>query len=318
MIETYERPDPITREEILQVIREGYENGKEAATAGVVADYIPELARADGKDFGICIRCADGDTVSFGQTKTRFSIQSISKVINLALALKFLGFREVFSHVQLEPSGDPFNSIIKLDTVNDFPFNPMINAGAIEVVNLLAEEFAFEDILAFAREFCMDDEIVLNEAVYASESETGDRNRAIAYLLKSKGVLRGDPDKTLDLYFRMCSLNVNAESLANMGLILAQGGQNPFTGKHLLHPHYVRTLKSLMLTCGMYDESGAFGVLAGLPSKSGVGGGIVSAVTAKQLGIGTYGPALNEKGNSIGGIAALNHISHRLHLNIFG
>ena len=315
---TYERPgfDLSDPAEIRRVIREGYENGLEAAKAGKPADYIPELAKADGSDLGICVLGPEGGPISFGEVEKRFSIQSISKVINLAAALKFIGFRETFSHVGMEPTGDAFNSIIKLDTVSDKPFNPMINAGAIQVVSMLTNVTDFDGMLEFARALCMDGDIVLNEAVYRSEFETGDRNRAIAYILRSKGVLQGDPGKTLDLYFKMCSLNVNAQSLARMGLLIANNGKNPETGKHLLDPGYVRTIKSLMFTCGMYDESGEFGVRVGLPSKSGVGGGIVSAVTGRW-GIGVYGPALNEKGNSAGGIAALQHISHLLKLNVF-
>ncbi len=317
---TYERPkfDVNDPEEIRRVIREAYENGLESARSGGgrPADYIPELAKADGSDFGICVRSIDGETIAFGETEKRFSIQSISKVVNLAAALKFFGFRETFSHVQMEPSGDEFNSILKLDTVSDLPFNPMINAGAIQVASMLSNIMDFDDMLAFARAFCMDDAITLNEAVYRSESETGDRNRAIAYLLKSKGILQGEPDKTLDLYFKMCSLNVNADSLARMGLLLANGGANPFTGRHLLHPGYIRTIRSLMYTCGLYNESGAYGVLVGIPSKSGVGDGITAAVSGRW-GIGTYGPALNAKGNSVGGLAALQHLSHLLRLNMF-
>jgi len=258
----------------------------------------------------------DGETIAFGETEKRFSIQSISKVINLAAALKHLGFRETFSHVRMEPSGDPFNSILKLDTVSQYPSNPMINAGAIQVMSMLSNIMEFDDLLDFAKAFCMDEDIVLNEAVYRSEAETGDRNRAIVYLLKSKGVLQGEPEKTLDLYFRMCSLNVNAKTLANMGLLLANGGQNPFTGRHIIHPGYIRTIQSLMYTCGLYDESGEYGVLVGIPSKSGVGGGIVASVPGRW-GIGTYGPALNAKGNSAGGISALQHMSHLLRLNVF-
>lgn len=315
---TYEQPsfDVNDPSEIKRVIKEAYENGLEAAKSGKAADYIPELAKADPNDFGICVIGANGDQITFGEVEKRFSIQSISKIINLAAALKFLGFRETFSHVGMEPSGDSFNSILKLDTVSDIPFNPMINAGAIQVVSMLSNIMDFYDLLGFAKELCMDEDIKMNEAVYRSESETGDRNRAIAYLLKSKGVLQGDPDVTLDLYFRMCSLNVNAKTLAKLGLILSNRGQNPFNGKHTIHPGYVRTIKSLMFSCGMYDESGEFGVLVGIPSKSGVGGGIVSVVN-DFCGIGTYGPSLNKKGNSAGGIAALQHISHLLKLNTF-
>ncbi len=316
---TYERPefDAGDPKEIRRVIEEAYVNGKEAAKNGKAADYIPELAKADPEDFGICVKSLDGETIAFGEVEKRFSIQSISKVINLAAALKYLGFRETFSHVHMEPSGDAFNSILKLDTVSDLPFNPMINAGAIQVMSMLSNFMDFEDLMEFARAFCMDEEITLNEAVYRSEAETGDRNRAIVYLLKSKGVLQGDPDKTLDLYFKMCSLNVNAKTLANMGLLLSNKGQNPFTGKYIIHPGYIRTIRSLMFTCGMYDESGEYGVLVGVPSKSGVGGGIAASVSGR-LGIGTYGPALNRKGNSVGGIAALQHMSHLLQLNVFG
>ena len=315
---TYEQPEFDVNDpaEIRRVVGEAYENGLEAAKNGKVANYIPELAKADPNAFGICVIDANGERIEFGEVDKRFSIQSIGKVINLAASLKFLGHRETFAHVGMEPTGDAFNSILKLDTVSDLPFNPMINAGAIQVVSLIAEVMDFDELLEFSRAFCMDDGIVLNEAVYRSESETGDRNRSIAYLLKSKGVLKGDAEKVLDLYFRMCSLNVNAKSLANMGLLLAHGGMNPFTGKHIIHPGYVRTIKTLMFTCGMYDESGEFGVLVGIPSKSGVGGGIMSSV-GKRFGIGTYGPALNAKGNSAGGMAALQHISHLLKLNIF-
>ena len=315
---TYEQPDFDVNDpgEIRRVLEEAYANGRERAPGGKVADYIPELAKADPGDFGLCVRSMTGETIALGETEKRFSIQSISKVINLAAALKFLGFRETFSHVMMEPSGDAFNSILKLDTASDLPFNPMINAGAIQVMSMLSNIMDFEELLGFARAFCMDGDIALNEAVYRSEAETGDRNRAIAWLLKSKGVLRGEPEKTLDLYFRMCSLNVNAKTLANMGLLIANRGQNPFTGKHILHPGYVRTIRALMFTCGLYDESGEYGVLVGIPSKSGVGGGITASVSGRW-GIGTYGPALNPKGNSIGGVAALQHISHLLRLNVF-
>ncbi|MBP5280482.1 MAG: glutaminase A [Erysipelotrichaceae bacterium] len=309
----FDRNDP---QEIARVVEEAYINGKEESRKGKVADYIPELAKADENDFGICVKRLDGETFEFGDVEKRFSIQSISKVINLAASLKFLGFQETFSHVRMEPTGDAFNSILKLDTVDDHPFNPMINAGAIQVMSMLSNMFDFEDLLQFARKFCMDDGIVLNEKVYQSEYETGDRNRAITYLLKSKGVLQGDPHKTLDLYFKMCSLNVNARTLANMGLVLANGGQNPYNGKHIIHPGYLRTIKSLMYTCGLYDESGEYAVMVGIPSKSGVGGGIIGTVD-DRYGIGTYGPALNEKGNSVGGIAAMQQISHLLHLNVF-
>lgn len=283
---------------------------------GKVADYIPELARADAYAFGLVAQKTDGTVVACGDVDTRFSIQSVGKVISLAMALKLFDAEEVFSHVLMEPSGDSFSSIIKLDTKSDLPFNPMINAGAIQVVSLLANHVDFNDMLQFARYACMDPDIDLNEPVYRSEALTGDRNRAIAYLLKSKGVLMADPEQTLDLYFKLCSLNVTAKSLATMGLILANDGQNPLTGEHVIAPRHALAINSLMFTCGMYDGSGEFGVKVGIPAKSGVGGGISCSVKGR-MGIGVYGPALDEKGNSVGGLAALEYLSQALHLHVF-
>lgn len=299
-----------------QVFQEGYENGLEVIDTGKVANYIPALAKADPGKFGICGMLINGDTITKGDVETRFSMQSISKVINLAVALRTFGVDEVFQHVMMEPSGDEFNSIIKLDTKSSLPFNPMINAGAIQVVSMLVNKYSFEDMLEFAKELCMDPDITLNEEVYRSESETGDRNRAIAHLLKSKGVLQGDVQKTIDLYFKMCSLNVNAKTLAGLGLVLACDGINPFSREALIRPGYVRCIKSIMFTCGLYDYSGEFGVDVGVPAKSGVGGGIMCA-TKVPMGIGLWGPALDEHGNSVASVKAMEHISHRLHLHVF-
>ena len=307
---------PPTREEIINVFHKAYEIGLNAAREGSCADYIPELAKADPGAFGIYALNGEGKNLAFGDVETRFSIQSISKVITLAVSLKYRGFKDTFTHVMMEPSGDSFNSILKLDTKSNLPYNPTINAGAIQIVSLLADEFDFEDLMQFSRELCMDPDICLDEAIYHSERDTGDRNRAIAYLLKSKGVLQSDPDRTVDLYFRLCSLSVTARSLAGLGIILANGGKNPFTHDRWLAPVYVRTLKSIMFTCGEYDFSGEFGVKVGIPAKSGVGGGLVCAVKG-PYGIGLYGPALDRFGNSVAAVKAMEHISHRLGLHVF-
>ncbi|MBR0376691.1 MAG: glutaminase A [Firmicutes bacterium] len=293
-----------------------WEYGRQFLMDGKVADYIPELGKANPVYLGLCIKTKDGKTVEYGDVEQRFTMQSISKVVSLSVALQHVGFDRVFSKVMMEPSGDAFNSILKLDTASSRPYNPLINAGAIEVVSLLAPLFSFEQILSFTKELCLDDEITLNEAVYHSEERTGDRNRSIAYLLKSKDVLEGDPLAACDLYFRLCSMNVNARSLAGMGLVLANGGVSPATGERLLSAQVVRTVKTLMFTCGMYDGSGEFAVEVGLPAKSGVGGGIMSCVE-NQMGIGTYGPSLDEKGNSIGGGNTLKYLSRALHLHMF-
>ncbi|MDO4533275.1 MAG: glutaminase A [Coriobacteriia bacterium] len=297
-------------------LQKAYVKGCKVLGQGRVADYIPELARADAYAFGLVAQKTDGTVIACGDVDTRFSIQSVGKVMSLAMALKLFGTHEVFSHVLMEPSGDSFSSIIKLDTKSDLPYNPMINAGAIQVVSLLVNRLGFQDTLQFARYMCMDPDIDLNEPVYRSEAQTGDRNRAIAYLLKSKGVLMGDPEETLDLYFKLCSLNVTAKSLATMGLVLANDGQNPMTGEHVIAPPHARAINSLMFTCGMYDGSGEFGVKVGIPAKSGVGGGIACSVKGR-MGIGVYGPALDEKGNSVGGLAALEYLSQALHLHVF-
>jgi len=318
MHQTYEvEPFEVINDEIIEkVIKEGYENGLEVTHTGKVADYIPELSKYPQHDVGVCAMKSNGKVFAFGDHDKRFTIQSISKIPNLAFAFTKLGAREVFSHVMAEPTGDAFNSIIKLDTRADVPFNPMINAGAIQIISLLVNDYTFQEMLEFTRAICMDPDIDLNEAVYHSESETGYRNRAIAYLLKSKDVLMADPDKTLDAYFKLCSLNVTAKSLAGMGLVIACNGMDPIKGVRIIDAGYVKRLKSIMFTCGLYDYSGEYGLRVGIPSKSGVGGGI-SAAAKGPLGIGTYGPAVDSHGNSVAGLAAMEHISHRLRLHVF-
>ena len=304
------------REKRKRVFEEAYAIGLKAAPLGKVADYIPELAKADPNAFGIYMLDAEGENLAFGDVDTRFSVQSVGKVIILAAALNFLGFDETFSHVMMEPSGDSFNSILKLDTRSNLPFNPMINAGAIQTVSLLTDSVLFADLLDFARALCRDRDITVDERVFRSEFATGDRNRAIGYLLKSKGVLMSDPKRTVDLYFRMCSLSVSARSLAALGLVIANGGLDPIGGARLMSEDNARTIKSIMFTCGMYDYSGKYGVRVGVPSKSGVGGGLCCAAKG-PLGIGLYGPALDAFGNSKAAVKAMEHISRELKLHVF-
>lgn len=301
-----------------QFINDALDYGKQFIANGKVADYIPALAKANPLDLGICYLTTDGQCYTAGNVTQRFSIQSISKVLGLVIAIQTIGYEAVFETVKMEPSGDAFNSIIKLDTDSDIPFNPMINSGAIVVASLLVPFYDFSDILQRIRELCMDPDIHLNYEVYESEHATGFRNRSIGYLLKSKKVIgeKIDVEDVLDLYFKLCSLNVTAKSLAGFGLLLANNGIHPQTGKRLIDPLIVKTVKTLMLTCGMYDGSGEFAVRVGIPSKSGVGGGILSFVN-QQAGIGVYGPALDSKGNSIAGIEMLEYLSRHLHLHIF-
>lgn len=298
------------------VLEEALEIGQSYIAAGKCADYIPELGKQDKSKLGISVFTKGGERYSVGDTKKRFTIQSISKVVTLSLALQMLGFSRVFENMNMEPSGDAFNSLVKLDLASNKPFNPMINAGAIATIGYLVPEVTFEEMLDYTRKICLDEKIELDEKVFESEMSHCSRNKAIAYLLKSKGALESDVDICLDRYTRMCSLGVTAESLAGFGLVLANGGRHPETGDRLMEEKTVRVVKTIMLTCGMYDGSGEFAVRVGIPSKSGVGGGILSVVE-KEMGIGIYGPALDEKGNSIAGRHILEYLSRVLKLHIF-
>lgn len=304
------------RKEIQAILEEAMEKGREQIPYGEVASYIPELSKANKNHLGLCICTKDGRKYSMGDTNVRFTIQSISKIITLAVALEAYGFDKVFDKVDVEPSGEAFNSLIDLDLSSNKPFNPMINSGALTVTSLLLPKTTFSEMKLFARKLCMDPEIELDKDVYHSEKANISRNRAIAYLLESKGIIENDVEDTLDLYTKMCSLSVTAESLANLGLILANDGIDPNTGTRLLKTSTVHTIKTIMLTCGMYDSSGEFAVYVGIPTKSGVGGGLVSTVD-KEMGIGVFSPSLDEKGNCIAGRPLLQHLSRELKLHIF-
>lgn len=291
--------------------------GRQAAENGKVATYIPELGKADKKAVGICLRTAAGDNYTAGDVESRFSIQSISKVISLAAAIENCGYDAVFERVGVEPSGESFNSLVELDINQNRPYNPMINSGAITVSSILTNYMTYEDMLEYARRICLDPDIQINRPVYESEMENISRNKAIAYLLESKDILKSSVERSLMFYTKMCSMNVTAQSLANLGLVLAADGCSPLDGKRLMDSRTVRLVKTIMLTCGMYDESGEFAVKVGMPAKSGVGGGLL-AVADRQMGIGIYGPALDYRGNSAAGSAILEYISESMNLHMFG
>ena len=285
-------------------------------SSGRVATYIPELSKADPNRFGAYIALQSGKFVCAGDWEARFTMQSISKVVSLLLALQTAGYGKVFEKVGMEPTGDPFNSMIRLETSAPTPSNPMINAGAIVVVSCIDCKDPVGEVLSLIRRLCGNSGIGCDEAVYRSEKQQGMRNRAMAYLLKGEGILEGDVEQVLDLYFRMCSISVDCRDLARLGLVLACDGINPRTGERLVESWEVRIVKTLMLTCGLYDSSGAFAVKVGVPSKSGVGGGLVSCVEG-EMGIGICGPALDEKGNSVGAQRMMEYLSHQLNLHLF-
>ena len=299
-----------------EILKHAVEEARKMTHLGKTASYIPELGRVNKEYLGVCVCTGDGQYYQYGDADIRFTIQSISKVISLAVALERCGFDKTFDRVGMEPSGDSFDSLVKLDLTSDYPSNPMINSGAIAVASHLASDVSFERMLQFTRLLCMDEAIELNERAYHSEMGHISRNKAIAYLLESKGILENTVEESLKFYVRMCSLNVTAASLAGFGLVLASDGIHPVTGKRLLHSRVVQTVKTIMLTCGMYDGSGKFAVEVGVPSKSGVGGGILSVVD-KRMGIGIFGPSLDEKGNSIAGQQVLRELSAKMKLHMF-
>lgn len=247
-------------------------------------------------------------------------MQSISKVVLLATALRFAGFDGVFARVGVEPTGDPFNSIIRLETdSSNRPSNPMINAGAIAVTTCIPGATPgerFGHVLEYARALLDNPELDYDKEVYRSESETGDRNRALAYMMRASKVIDGAVPEHLEVYFKACSLSVNCEEISFLGAVLANNGISPRGGKMLIEPFHVKVIRSLMSTCGLYDYSGEFALRVGIPAKSGVGGGIMGAVPSR-MGIGTYCPALDPKGNSLCGLRAMEYLSQALNLSLF-
>lgn len=303
------------KDNIREILQKALEIGRAEIPKGKVATYIPELGKARADALGLCLSLSDGTVYKVGDTNLRFTIQSISKVISLCKALEVRGTEEVFSVVGMEPSGETFNSIVELDVRSNKPYNPMINSGAITVESTIVDYVSFEELLDYSQKLCNDPGIALNREVYYSELTSCDRNRAIAHLLRSKGIITTNIDTSIELYTKMCSLNVTAEGLANLALVLANHGVNPLTGERLMSPETARIVMSIMLTCGMYDGSGRFAVNVGIPTKSGVGGGLVAAVN-REMGIGVYGPALDENGNCIAGCSILEYLSQQLGLHI--
>ncbi|HBA64235.1 MAG TPA: glutaminase A [Lachnospiraceae bacterium] len=302
-----------------ELLEDALKYGKCFVRNGNTASYIPELQRVNKYQLGICAVGMDGEVMEAGDSRVPFTIQSISKIISLILAIRDRGADYLFhDKVGVEPTGDPFNSIIKLETKTR-PFNPFINAGAIAVASCIngdSSDEKFERFLSLTRKLCNNETIELNENVYRSEKETGDRNRALAYYLKASGVLEGDVEECLDFYFKMCSVNVTALDVANLSGLLANHGCCPATKEALIESQSAKAIRALMLTCGMYDGSGEFAMTVGFPAKSGVGGGIAVSL-AGRMGIGVFGPALDEKGNSVGGIKMLEFLSDRLNCQLF-
>ncbi|GEL94477.1 glutaminase A [Cellulomonas composti] len=283
---------------------------------GEVARYIPELAHADPELFGVAACGIRGVRAGAGDEHVTFSIQSVSKPFVYALALMDQGLDEVLEHVGAEPSGDAFNAI-SLEPHTGRPANPMINAGAIATTALVRGadgDERFDRVLDLMSR-CAGRTLTVDERVHASESATGDRNRALAYLMAASGSLAPPVEAAVDTYFRQCAVLVSAHDLAAMAATLATGGTNPVTGERVLPEDVTRHVLSIMATCGMYDYSGRWMLTVGLPAKSGVSGGLI-AVSPGKFGVGVFSPPLDERGNSVRGVAALRALSERLGLHL--
>ncbi|MBO8176382.1 MAG: glutaminase A [Bacillus sp. (in: Bacteria)] len=287
---------------------------------GKLVDYIPALKEENSEDLSVSIFHVNGTFFYAGDYLKKFTLQSISKVITLALVLIQNGEEAVFERVGMEPTGDPFNSIAKLETLKPAkPLNPMINAGALAVTNMIQGKDVDEKwdrLLSFVRELVNDDQVSYNERVAKSEYDTANLNRALCYFMKQHEVIEGNIEDLLFLYTKQCAIEMNCSDLARIGAVFAANGVDPVTGRVLIPSNIARICKTFMVTCGMYNASGEFAIKVGIPAKSGVSGGIMGAVPHK-CGIGIFGPALDEKGNSVAGVKLLETMSQIYGWSIF-
>lgn len=284
---------------------------------GTIANYIPELALAKPEWFGVCVVTTDGQLFDVGDCEQLFTIQSVSKAFVYGLALEDHGREYVNSKVGVEPLSEAFNAIV-LDEKTNRPYNPMVNAGAIATTDLIKGKNGTERLKRVLEMFkhYTGREHDVNLPVFLSEKSTGNRNRAMAYLMLNFGMVSNQIEETLDLYFQQCSIMMNAKDLAMMAATLANGGVNPITQERAIDERYVQDVMSLMLTCGMYGYSGEWAYRVGMPAKSGVGGGITAVVPGK-LGIGTFSPPIDEKGNSVRGMKVCEDLSRDFGLHLF-
>jgi len=288
-----------------------------AIKSGEVASYIPELFKADPEWFGISLVTVDGHVYQAGETRQHFTIQSISKVITYGIGLEDSGVDAVLNKIDVEPSGEAFNQI-SLEPNTGRPRNPMINAGAIAAMAFVggdSPDVRLKRILDTYHRY-LGHSVEIDQEVYSSEKSTGHRNRAIAHMLRNYDIIESDTDDLLDLYFKQCSILVNCRDLALIAASLANDGVNPVTGIRAIKSQYVPKLLSIMSSCGMYDFSGAWVYEVGMPAKSGVAGGVM-AVLPGQLGLAVFSPRLDDRGNSVRGIAVCKRISSDFGLHMF-
>jgi glutaminase len=285
---------------------------------GKVADYIPALAAVSGNKMGIAISTVNGEHYKAGDADERFSIQSISKVLSLVVAMNHYGEEEIWQRVGKDPSGQPFNSLLQLEIEQGKPRNPFINAGALVVCDMLQSRLSAprQRMLEIVRKLAGVEDIVYDTAVARSEFDNAARNTAIAWLMKSFGNFHNDVTTVLQNYFHYCALKMSCAELARTFLFLAQSGQAEHLGQPVVSPRQARQINALMATSGMYQNAGEFAFRVGLPAKSGVGGGIV-AIVPHEMAIAVWSPELDDAGNSLAGVALLEALSQRLGRSVY-
>lgn len=292
---------------------------REHTKYGTVATYIPELAKANSDSFGISIY-DDGKIYSAGDADVKFTAQSVIKPMILLLALIDRGLASVRSLVGVEATGKPFDTFNYSDrALNGEHINPMVNAGAIALLTLIkgaTYEEKFLRLLNFTRQLASNPDLEVDDDVYLSERETGNKNRALAYMLKAYGMITCKVEEVVDIYFKACSIRVTAKDLARIASVLSLHGVDPGTGNRLFPKEFGRYVNATLTICGMYDGSGEFAFRVGVPAKSGVGGGIM-AVVPGRMGIGIYSPALDAKGNSAAGVRALEILNREIEISVF-
>jgi len=303
-----------------KILDEIYDEIQPELSLGKVADYIPALAEVEKGQFAMTVTLPNGTVCSVGDSKKKFSIQSISKVFTFTLALELYS-TTLYKRVGVEPSGNPFNSLVQLEYENGIPRNPFINAGAIIVTDTLITHYENSDktlkvLLYFMKKISGNPKLSFDKEVANSEMEFGDRNLALARLMKSFGNFENEVQSTVMTYFKHCAIAMNTEELSRAMMFLAFGGTDPISGKVFVSNSKAKRINALMLTCGHYDASGEFAFHVGLPAKSGVGGGIVATVPGK-MSIAVWSPALNKYGNSHAGTLALEMFTNKTGLSIF-
>lgn len=298
------------------ILQEIYKESKSQPKIGEIAKYIPELADVDPDKLGISLLTIDGNEINVGDAMERFSIQSISKALTLSMAFTFLG-EKLWERVGVEPSGNPFNSLVQLEYEKGIPRNPFINAGALVIADILVShlENPKKDFIKFLRESSGIDTLDYDFAVAKSEAITGFRNIALANFLKSFGNIKNNVEEVLDFYFHQCSISMSCSELNKVFYFFANEGV-ALNGKQILNQSQIKRMNALMQTCGFYDESGEFTYRVGLPGKSGVGGGIV-AMLPKKFIVSTWSPRLNSNGNSELGMFALEQLTTKTGMSIF-